>query len=446
MPAVIAVWWGMIGRLCAAFGKVLAHKGIRRYIVNTSWLFAEQILRIIAGLLVGVYVARYLGPEKFGLFNYALAFVALFASLAKLGMDGIIVRELVNAPAKRDAYLGTAFWLKIIGAILAGVAIAIAVAISGNDPTTNLYIGIIASGLVFQSFEVVDFYFQSRVLSKYVSICKLSQLLLSSLLKLYFVAVNADLFWFVLVSLVDQASLAVALAYAYSKQKLGVFYTQFDKAVAKELLLSAKPLIIAGVMVSVYSSIDRIIIKELLGAREVGLYAAATGLTTVLYFVPTLIANSLFPAILSAKQQSEDLYNKRLSLLYKYSLYFGFLVCLFVSTFAAPIISILYGERFAESSGVLQIHIWNFLLISFSAIFSKWLLTENLQHVSPLLTFIGMSLNIILNFIFIPLVGVRGAALAVVLGQLITFVLTFAIHNQLLKHLRTMMRSWRGGM
>lgn len=428
-----------------SFEEVLAHQGFRKYLANTSWLFAEQILRIIAGLLVGIYVARYLGPEKFGLFSYALAFVALFASVAKLGLDGIIVRDLVNAPGKRDAYLGTAFWLKVMGAILAGAGIAVALAIADNDDTTNLYIGIIASGLVFQSFEVVDFYFQSRVLSKYVSICKISQLLLSSLLKLYFVAVNADLFWFVLVSLIDQVSLAAALAYAYSKQKFGAFYIQFDKAVARELLMSAKPLIISGILVSVYTSIDRVIIKELLGVREVGLYVAATGLVNALYFLPMLTANSLFPAILNAKQQSEEMYNRRLSLLYKYSLFFGLLVCLFVSVFAAPIISLLYGQKFAESSGVLQIHIWNFLLICFSAIFGKWLLAENLQHVSPLLTFIGMSLNIALNFILIPLVGVAGAALAAVLSQLITFVLTFAIHNQLLKHLQIMMRSWMGG-
>ena len=415
--------------LRTSFGKVFAHQGFRKYLANTSWLFAEQILRIIAGLLVGIYVARYLGPEKFGLFSYALAFVALFASVAKLGMDGIIVRDLVNEPGKRDAYLGTAFWLKIMGAILSGVGIAVALAIAENDPATNLYIAIIASGLVFQSFEVVDFYFQSRVLSKYVSICKISQLLLSSLLKLYFVAINADLFWFVLVSTVDQASLAVALAYAYSRQKLGTFYFKFDKAVAKELLKSAKPLIIAGVMVSVYSSIDRVIIKELLGVREVGLYVAASGLVTALYFVPMLIANSLFPAILNAKQQSEEMYNRRLSLLYKYSLSFGLLVCLFVTVFAAPIISLLYGQRFAESSSVLQIQIWNLLLICFSAIFGKWLLSENLQNLMPRFTLMAIVINVAGCFVFVPLWSIKGAALAALASQLIPLA-WFGISNK----------------
>lgn len=405
-----------------SLAKLLVHQGFRKYFTNTSWLFAEQILRIIAGLLVGIYVARYLGPEKFGLFSYALAFVALFASVAKLGLDGVIVRDLINVPDKRDAYLGTAFWLKVMGAILSGAGIAITLAIAENDPSTNLYIAIIASGLLFQSFEVVDFYFQSRVLSKYVSICKISQLLLSSLLKLYFVSISADLFSFVLVSIFDQASLALAMAYAYSRQKLGAFYFKFDRAVAIELLVSARPLIISGVMVSVYSSVDRVIIKELLGLREVGEYVAASGLVTALYFIPMLIANSLFPAILTARQQSKEAYYSRLSLLYKYSLSFGLLTCLFVTAFATQLINLLYGQRFAESTGVLQIQIWNFLVISFSAIFGKWLLCENLQHLMPRFTSVAIVVNVAGCYVFIPMWSIKGAALAALASQLIPLI------------------------
>ena len=78
----------------------------------------EQFFRISAGVLVGIWVARYLGPEKFGLLSYVLAFTAIFSGTARLGLDGIMVRELVNHPEKRDTYLGTAFWLKMLGGFL----------------------------------------------------------------------------------------------------------------------------------------------------------------------------------------------------------------------------------------------------------------------------------------------------------------------------------------
>lgn len=418
----------MIQRLKTFIGKGLADPGFQKYLANTSWLFAEQILRIVTGLLVGIYVARYLGPEKFGLFNYALALVALFASIAKLGMDGIIVRDLINAPEKRDAYLGTSFWLKGMGAILAGAGVAFAMVIAKNDSTTNLYIALIACGLIFQSFEVVDFYFQSRVLSKYVSICKISQLLLSSLLKIYLVSVNAELLCFVLVSIFDQVSLAAALVYAYSKQKLGVFYFKFDRIIAKELLLNAKPLLISGIMVSIYSSIDKVFIKEMLGADEVGLYTAATVLVTALYFVPYLIANSLFPAILNAKHQSEEIYIKRLSILYRYSISLGLIVCISVTIFSAKIINFLYGQSFADSFRILQIHIWNFLFICFSSIFGKWLLAENMQKINPQFTLVALFINVLGCYLLIPIWSIKGAAIAAVASQLIP-ILWFGITN-----------------
>ena len=143
----------------------LKHQGFRRYLTNTSWMFAEQILRLAAGLFVGIWVARYLGPEQYGIFSYAVAFAAIFGSVAKLGLDGFVVIALVREPQKRDSYLGTVFWLKLGGAAIAIAATAIALLFVANDKITNLYILIIASGTIFQSFEVVDFYFQSKVLS-----------------------------------------------------------------------------------------------------------------------------------------------------------------------------------------------------------------------------------------------------------------------------------------
>ena len=127
-----------------------------------------------------------LGPDQFGVYSYASAFVALFGTIARLGLDSIVVRDLVNHPEERDGYLGTAFWLKLIGGLLTLRLAGDRGAIHRQRRHDNLYIFIIGSGLIFQSFDVVDSYFQSKVLSKYVSIAKLIQLALSSVLKLYF--------------------------------------------------------------------------------------------------------------------------------------------------------------------------------------------------------------------------------------------------------------------
>lgn len=398
--------------------KALTHQGFRRYFANTSWMFTEQILRMVAGLLVGVWVARYLGPEQFGVFSYAIAFASLFSSIAKLGLDGIVIRDLVREPEQRDLYLGTAFWLKLGGAFLMLGAVALATQLTSSDRTTNLYILIIASGAIFQSFEVVDFYFQSRVLSKFVSISKLTQLLLSSLLKLYFILTGSGLIYFVLVTLVDQISLALSLYMAYRYQKLGCFCRQFDMTIARQFLKDSWPLIFSGLVVMIYMRIDQIMIKEMLGEREVGFYSAAVRISELWYFIPAIITTSLFPSIINAKKISEKLYYTRLQRLYTLMVWLAIAIALPMTFLSDWLVILLYGEAYREAGLVLMIHIWAGVFVFLGVASGSWLISENLQRISLYRTFSGAGINVILNLVLIPIYGLIGAAIATVIAQI----------------------------
>jgi O-antigen/teichoic acid export membrane protein len=402
-----------------ALGRLAAHQGFRRYFFNTSWMFGEQVLRIVAGLLVGIYVARYLGPEQFGVYSYAAAFVVLFGAIARMGLDGIVVRDLVNHPEERDVYLGTAFWLKLIGALLTLGLLAIAVQFTSNDATTNLYIFIIASGLIFQSFEVVDSYFQSKALSKYVSIAKLIQLALSSVLKLYFIFIQADLFWFVLVSLVDQISLALSLAFAYWRQKIGSFFGRFDLGTSKAMFRNCWPLILSGIAITIYIRIDQIMIREMLGEREVGLYSAAVKLSEAWYFVPTIITTSLFPAIVNAKKISQELYHQRLQRLCTLMAWLAIVVALPMTFLADSVVSLLYGQHYREAGSVLAIHIWGAVFVFLGVSSGVFFTVENYTKKSFYRTALGAVSNVLFNLALIPRYGINGAAMATVLSQLI---------------------------
>ena len=380
-------------------------------------MFAEQILRMVAGLLVGIWVARYLGPKQFGVFSYAIAFAALFSSIAKLGLDGILVRDLVKEPELRDAYLGTAFWLKLMGALLMLGVVTITMQLTSSDPLTNLYILIIASGAVFQSFEVVDFYFQSKVLSKFVSICKMTQLLISSLLKLYFIFTGAELIYFVLITLVDQVTLSLSLYIAYRFQKLGSFYEHFNKEIAKQLLKDSWPLIFTGLVIIIYMRIDQIMIKEMLGEREVGLFSAAVRLSEVWYFIPVIISSSLFPSIVNAKKISEELYLGRLQHLYAVMIWVAIIIALLLTFVSNWVVTLLFGEAYREAGQVLAIHIWAGVFVFIGVASSKWFLSEGLQRYLTINTVAGAILNIVLNLFLIPRYGIYGSAIATVISQ-----------------------------
>lgn len=380
-------------------------------------MFAEQILRMVVGLLVGIWVARYLGPAQFGIFSYALAFAALFGSIAKLGLDSIVVRDLVKDPARRNLYMGTAFWLKLIGATIMLVAMLLAIRLTSNDSTTNLYIFIIGSGTLFQAFDVIDFYFQSIVLSRFVSICRLMQLLISSLLKLYFIFTGAELVYFVIVSLVDQATLAFSLYFAYRYQKLGGGFWDFDFNTAKLLLGESWPLIISGFVVMIYMRIDQIMIKEILGEEKVGLYSAAVRLSEGWYFVPVIITNSLFPAVVRAKEISRKLYHRRLQRLYTFLVWMAIAFAVPMTFLSDGLVVLLYGEAFRAAGQVLMLHVWAGVFVSMGVASSSWFISENLQRLAFYRTLLGATINVGLNLFLIPACGMLGAAIATVAAQ-----------------------------
>ncbi len=380
-------------------------------------MFGEQMLRLSAGLLVGIWVARYLGPEQFGLFSYAIAFASLFGSVAKLGLDSIVVRDLVQEPALHKTYMGTAFWLKLVAALFMLSLVGLVTLFTSNSAPTDLYIFIIASGIIFQSFEVVDFYFQSQVLSKFVAICKITQLLISSLIKIYLILIRADLFWFFFVSLVDQVTLAISLYIAYRCEKIGGFLRHFDFALAKKMLWRSWPLVFTSLVVILYMRIDQIMIHDMLGDHATGIYSVAVRLSEVWYFIPVIVTNSLFPAIVNAKIISQEYYILRLQQLLTVLVWISIFTSVITLLLSKWLILLLFGVAYQDASQVLMINMWASVFVSLGVASSSWLICENLQHNLLYRSLLGLFINIMFNFALIPRYGIVGAAYATLLAQ-----------------------------
>ena len=404
----------MIVRLAA----LAQHQGFRRYFANTSWLFAEKILSMVISLLVGVWVARYLGPGRYGLFGYAQSFVGLFAVVATLGLDSILVRELVKDENKRDVLLGTAFRLKLLGAGAVILLLAAAVQFTSNDGYTNALIFIVASATIFQSFNVIDVYFQSKVLSKYVVFANIISLALLSLLKITCILLRAPLTAFAFLVLLGGVVLAVGLVFFYRQNKLSVRAWRFDPKTAKGLLKDSWPLILSGMVIAVYMKIDQVMIKEMLDSEAVGQYAAAVRISEAWYFIPVVTCSSLFPAILSAKKQSEALYYSRLQRLYDMMVWLAIAVALPMTFLSDDVVRFLYGPAYSQAASVLMIHIWAGVFVGLGVASGNWYLSENLQALAFWRTFLGAVVNVFLNMLLIPSYGIQGAAIATLISQL----------------------------
>jgi O-antigen/teichoic acid export membrane protein len=392
---------------------LFSNKGFLKYFKNTSWLLVEKLLRIFVGLFVGVWIARYLGPENFGILSYSQSFAAIFSVIATLGIDNLLVRELLNDQKKINIILGTSFWLKLLGSFLTLIFLYISLSFTNNDQQIKFFILIIGATTLFQSFNVFDFYFQSQVLSKYVVYANILSLIIISLLKITFIIQGRDLDVFVYLILFESILLAMSLAFFFFKNSnFKIQIPKFNKNIANLLIKDSWPLIFSGILISIYMKIDQVMIKEILGSKEVGEYAAAVKISEAWYFIPGLITSSLFPALMNAKKKDEDLYNKRIQGLYKLIIWISIIFIIPLVLLSDILIDFFYGDAYVEATNVLVIHIWSGIFVFLGLVSEKWLIIENLQKISLYNTAVGALINITLNFLLINKIGINGAAWA----------------------------------
>lgn len=398
---------------------------------NIGWLFFDQILRIGVGLIVGVWMARYLGPGPFGQLNFGIAFVGIFGAVAGLGLEGIAVRDIINAPKHADATLGTAFALRLIGsvgAVLFGVCTINW--LRPGDTSIRIIVAILSFSLVFKSTDFVKYWFEARVESRYTVWIENGVFLVGAGTKVIMIMSAAPLLSFVWLSLAEAGLIAGGLVLVYAIHGRSLRRLRFEFQRARTLLASSWPLVLSSVAIMIYMRIDQVMLGQMLDNEVVGVYSAAARLSEAWYFVPTAIVASVFPAILKAKATNEALYIRRMQILYDALVCSSFIAALLLSLTASWIVDIIYGPRFSSSASIFAIQVWAGVFVAMGIARGKWLLAENLQHVGYWFIGIAMLVNIAGNYIMIPSFGAKGAAVATVAAQVSATIVAPALFAQ----------------
>jgi O-antigen/teichoic acid export membrane protein len=388
----------------------------KKYFANTSWLFFERFLRMGISFVVSIFVVRYLGPKDFGLFSYALSFFWLFGSLSTLGLESITTREIVKHPDKKDEINGTVFYLRIAGSICAIFLIGITLLLTGEDTFTAALIMILSGSFLFQSFSVIEYYFRGIVQAKYNAYALSASVILASVFKIILILLKAPLIYFVISVVFEYAVLAIGLVGVYRYNNLSIFSWKYSKTFASSLLKDSWPLALSGIVVMVYMRIDQIMIKNMMSVEAVGYYSVAVRLSEAWYFIPVTLCNSIFPAIVNAKNVSLEFYNNRMQKLYDLLTWLAIGIAVPVTIFSSQIIQLLFGSEFSSASPVLTIYIWAGVAVFLGVASSQYLINENLTKLSFNRNLMGMLLNVILNLILIPNYGIIGAAIATVIS------------------------------
>ncbi len=404
-------------------------QGFKKYFNNTSWLFAAKIFSFAVSFLTIAVVARYLGPENYGKLSYAQSFVSIFSVLASLGIDRIVYRDLITYPTQEKEILGTAFITKIIFGFLAIFVTIVSAYTLNNDPILNWLIILITITFIFHPFSIVSHYFNAKVQSKYTAYITILVAFCIPALKLALIYFDKGIIYFAALITFEAFIASVAYVYFYIKiynQSLYEWY--FSTTMFKSLIRRSWPLLLASLSGYIYGRIDQIMIQHFIDSSAVGLYDVAVRITEFLGWIPGLIIGSLFPAVMNARTRNNSEYAIRFKSLV--------ILCISISTLSALIIYILspfiinklFGSDFNQSINILRLYVWSTIGTLGIILIEQYFIAENNSKQFLFFSFSGASLNIVLNFILIPIYGIQGAIYAT-LGTMTIVVISFVLYQ-----------------
>jgi len=395
---------------------------------NVLWQVGDRFLRLGVGLFVGVWVARYLGPAQFGIFNYAVAYVALFSALATLGLDSIAAKDIVNEPASIFEVLGSSFVLRTLGGIflclLASVSILF---VRPEEYVVHIFIFLLSLGTVFQAINVIDFYYVAIVKFKYSIIAKNIAFLVITAMKVVLLITNRlTLIQLAYLAVIEILLSGIFLIFFYGKSHATIRKWRVSVSRCKKLLEQSWPLLLSGIAVMLYMRIDQIMLGNMIGDVEVGIFSAAVRISEIWYFLPMIMASSVYPNLIETRKKDVVLYQKRYLTVFRLMNVITFSGALLMTVFSGLIIRVLYGEAFMAAASILAIHIWTGVFTFLGVGGSNFYVIEGLQRLHFTRTLSGAILSIGLNFWMIPYFGAVGAAATTLFSQFVVSYLSDA--------------------
>lgn len=389
----------------------------RKLIWNIAWLFGDKVFLLLVNFLVAALVARHLGPEQFGQLSYVVSIVALFAVSAHAGLGGIVVKRYVEGEWSPQVVAASSLFLKLSSGIVGYLLLVVVAYFSSGWGEEFMYLVIAGLVITLQPLSVFDFWFQSQVKSKYVSVSNMSSLVLSAAAKVLFVYLGFSVLPFVLANLLQYLAYSL-LVYAFFKKvsKLKLSRADVDFGLSLDFLRNSWPVFLGSIFAMVYLKIDQVMLKWMIGPAEVGIYSVGAQLSELWYFIPAAILASYFPKLVQLKSGNRGQYVKCYQVLLDCLLSVAVAVAVFMTLFADIFIHAFWGDEYAASVSVLTIHIWAGVFVFMRTVFSKWILVEGALIFSLVTQGLGAIINVALNLYFIPASGAEGAAYATLIS------------------------------
>ena len=413
-----------------------------KIIKNATWIIACKIVQSILSFIIGTLTVRYLGPTNYGVITYAASVISFLLPIMQLGLKNTLVKEFIRNPNKEGEILGTALIINIISSLfsMAGAITFVSIANAGERETI-IVCALYSLVLLFQATEMTVYWFQAKLLSKYPSIATLIAYVVVAIYKVYLLVTGKSVVWFALSYVLDFFLISIILLVIYKKlsdKKLSINWS-----IGRQMLSRSKYYIIPSLMVVFYQHTDRIMLKLMVSDLETGLFSAAITCTGMTGFVFHAIIDSARTVILETKERTPELYEKRVVQLYSIITALALAQSVFITVLAKPIVVLLYGKAYLASVPILQLAVWYDTFGYYSSVRNIWILAEEKQKHLTKINVAGALANIALNACLIPIWGGIGAAIASIISQFFTNVITGFIFKPIRRNNYLMLKGLR---
>ncbi len=385
---------------------------------NIGWLMGGKIVNMILQFVVSLATARYLGPSNFGTINYVAAYISFFSSIASLGLAVIVIKDISIGKYDNNEIIWTSIGMRLLIALLSAISIVSLMFITNRNDPLIVQIAILESlSIIFSAFDTINYYFQAKLLSKWMSIAGVLAYIGMSLYRIYLLAVNADIVWFALAMSTDMIFLSIFLLIFYIKEE--GFYPKFSWKQGKRLLKQSYHYLIAGLIMILYAQIDRVMLGNMLDRAAVGYYSAALTIATLWSMVPSALIQSISPILYEAAENNREVYLRRLRQSYCLLFWLNAAYSIFVCVFAKWIIIILYGRDYLVGTEALRIVVWYYGISTMSTLTQVYLSSENKNKYINYFCLSGLVIDIVMNLLLIPKWGINGAAVATLITNIV---------------------------
>ena len=388
---------------------------------NLYWAVLGKVVTLLGGLFVGILVARYLGPEQYGLMSYVISYVSLFQIFASFGMEGIEVREMSKDGVDVNLILGTVFRIKLILAIITVILVIGTALIFETSSFTIFLIVIYSFSIILNRFSVIRSYFTAIVWNEYIVKTEISRTILGAIIKIILLLCKAPLWTFVVASVFDIVLLSAGYILAYQTKIAPMSLWKYDRNIAKYFFKQSFPLMLSGAAVVIYQRIDQVMIGNMIDKEAVGQFSVATRFVEVLIFVPTIIAQTITPVLVKLWNQSDkNLYKQRVQLFMNVTIWGCLLLALFVFIFSDKLIIYTFGREYIPAIALLQVMVFKTFGIALAATSGQIIVIEELQKYAVIRNILGCFTCIGLNLLMIPILGVIGAAYVSIIATIVS--------------------------